>query len=169
MVWKRQVLVVANVTATSGELLDALKDRAAREPASFTLLVPATPFHGGRTAASAQVQEAVSVLSESGLEVGGGVGDGDPLVAVAEAWDPMRYDEIIVSTLPMSVSKWLHADLPRRIEKLTGALVTHVVAQPPKLAPKLVRIRPSEKRGVMTPFSVLTWGAPTKSRSQGRT
>ena len=27
--------------------------------------------------------------------------------AVSEAWDPKRYDEIIVSTLPPDVSKWL--------------------------------------------------------------
>lgn len=164
MVWKRQVLVVANVTATSSELLDALKDQAARASVAFTLIVPATPLHGGRTAAMQQLNEAVTLLRELGLEVDGSVGDGDPMVAVAEAWDPRRYDEIILSTLPTSASKWLQADLPRRIERHTGGLVTHVVAQPPKLEPKTVQIRKSENRGVMTPFSVLTWGGPPKSR-----
>jgi hypothetical protein len=147
LVWKRQVLVVANATATSRELLDALKDRAARGSVAFTLVVPATPFRGGRPAALEQVDQAVALLSELGLEVDGSIGDGDPMVAVVEEWDPNRYDEIILSTLPTSMSKWLGADLPRRIERRTGALVTHVVAQPPKLAPKSAQVREREKRG----------------------
>ena len=54
------------------------------------------------------------------------------MVAVTDAWDPKRHDEIIVSTLPMRFSKWMHAGLPERISRLTGAPVTHVVAEPPK-------------------------------------
>ena len=46
----------------------------------------------------------------------------------ADEWDPRRYDEIVVSTLPQMVSKWLHAGLPERIERITGARVTHVVS-----------------------------------------
>ena len=168
MAWKRNVLVFANVTATSGELLDVLKNRAARDSVTFTLVVPATASRGGRTAAAQQVSEAVKMLREFGLEVDGSIGDGDLMVAVVEAWDPRRYDEIIISTLPSSVSKWLRAGLPGRIEKQTGALVTHVVAQPPKPGPTIVRIREREKRGVLTPFSVLTWGARPKSRSESQ-
>ena len=44
MTWTKSVLVVANVTATSDELLDALKAQAQREPSKFTLIIPATPF-----------------------------------------------------------------------------------------------------------------------------
>ncbi len=58
--------------------------------------------------------------------------DADPLIAVTEAWDPKHYDEILISTLPMKFSKWMHAGLPERVSKLTGALVTHVVSQPPR-------------------------------------
>jgi len=50
-------------------------------------------------------------------------------VAVSEAWDPARYDEIIVSTLPTGVSRWLQIDLPRQVAKLTDAPVAHVVAK----------------------------------------
>jgi hypothetical protein len=161
MVWKRQVLVVANVTATSVELVDALRDQAGRHSVAFTLVVPATPLPGGRDAAIEQLNEAVAHLRQFGLEVDGSVGDVDPMVAILDAWNPRLYDEIIVSTLPTGASKWLHADLPRRVEKHTGALVTHVVARPPKLQPKLAQIRDSEKLGVMKPLSVLTWsGAP---------
>jgi len=164
VVWKRQVLVLANVTATSGELVDALGRRAAREPVAYTLLIPATPLRGGRSAAAAQLSEALARMREDGLEVEGLVGDGDAMVAIIEAWDPKRYDEIILSTLPISLSKWLHADLPRRIERHTGALVTHVIAQPAKPAPALLRVREPSRRGVLTPLSALAWGGREESK-----
>lgn len=160
MAWKRNVLVVANVTATSDELLDALVARAGRGPSAFTLIVPATPFGGGRAVALATLEHAVAQLREAGLEAEGIVGAPDPIVAVTDVWDPKRYDEIIVSTLPMSVSKWLHAGLPERISKLTDAPVTHVVSQPPKPAVEPVAPPRHAPTGVLGPLTVLAWGAP---------
>jgi hypothetical protein len=158
MAWKRTVLVVANVTATSDELLEALKARAEQGPATFTFVIPATPFGGGREAAAKALSAALERLRDAGLEVDGSVGDGDPVIAVSEAWDPKRYDEIVVSTLPMRMSKWLHAGLPERIGRITGAPVTHVVAQPPKPAVETAPAPAREKPGgVMTPLSVLGW------------
>src|SRR5438105_11415301 len=159
MTWKRNVLVVANVTATSDELLGALQARAEREPISFELIIPATPFGGGSEAASRQLEEALEKLAEAGLEARGGIGHGDPMVAVTDAWDPKRHDEIIVSTLPMRFSKWMHAGLPERIAKLTGAPVTHVVAQPPKAPVQTTAPPPrDESSAAMGPLAVLAWG-----------
>jgi GABA permease len=159
MTWKRNLLVIANVTAASDELTSCLKRRAQEGACSFTLVVPATPFGGGRQAARETLEHALAQLSESGLEAEGSVGDADPLIAVTEAWDPRRYDEIIVCTLPMRFSKWLHAGLPERIAKLTGAPVTHVVAQPPKppvaASPPPAHDSPAD---VMGPLKVLSWG-----------
>jgi GABA permease len=157
MTWKRNVLVVANVTATSAELLEALRSRARDGACSFTLVVPATPFGGGRRAAEAQLAEAIGQWHAAGLEADGRVGAPDPIVAVTDLWDPMGYDEIVVSTLPMTLSKWLHAGLPERIAKLTDASVTHVVAQPPKPEVETVAARHPES-GVLGPLSVLAWG-----------
>ncbi len=155
--WKRNVLVVANVTSTSSELVEALKARAEREATSFTLIVPATPFGGGREAALEKLREAVERLRDAGLEADGAVGAADPIVAVTDAWDPKRHDEIIVSTLPMRLSKWLHAGLPERIEKLTAAPVVHVISQPEK--PAIAASPPPEhQREPMGPLSVLRWG-----------
>ncbi len=151
MPWKRHVLVVANVTSTSDELLDALKQRAERGTVAFTLIVPAAPLGAGRIAALQQVNEALTLLREMGLEVDGSVGYTDPMVAVIEAWDPKQYDEIILATLPTGVSKWLRADLPHRIEQRTGAPVTHIIAIPPKPGPKLAT-RAAKNRAVMTPL-----------------
>ena len=156
MAWKTSVLVVANVTATSQELLDVLIARANREPTSFTLVVPATPFGGGREAAESKLVEAVEQLRAAQLEVDGSVGNPDPIVAVSEIWDPKRYDEIIVSTLPMQLSKWLHAGLPERIERLTGAPVAHVVSQPRKTMQ--TQPAPVHEEGGLGPLKVLAWG-----------
>jgi hypothetical protein len=164
MTWKRNVLVLANVTATSEELHAELKTRASKEPTMFTLVVPATPFAGGRTAALEQLDEATQRMRDDGLEVNGSVGDGDPIIAVTEIWNPKFYDEIIVSTLPMRFSKWLHAGLPERIERITGAPVSHVVSQPskPELPTTAAPVR-AEADTTLGPLSVLGWGGPPRS------
>jgi hypothetical protein len=156
MTWKRSFLVVANVTATSPELIESLKRRA---PASFTLIIPATPFGGGREAAVAQLEGALAQLRDAGLEAEGSVGNADPILAVSDVWDPKRYDEIIVSTLPMRFSKWLHAGLPERIGKLTDAPVTHVVSEPPKPEPEVAPPPAARTESAMGPLSVLAWGS----------
>jgi GABA permease len=157
MTWKRSFLVVANVTATSDELVDALRARADGQAAAFTLIIPATPSGGGREAAVGQLEQALEELRAAGIEAQGSVGNADPILAVTDAWDPKRYDEIIVSTLPMRLSKWLHAGLPERIAKLTDAPVTHVVSQPPK-PEHAVAPPPAHPDNGMGPLSVLAWG-----------
>src|SRR5207302_769282 len=156
MAWKRNVLVVANVTAASPELVSALQARAERESAAFTLVVPATPVGGGHEAATAALSAALEQFHQAGLDADGMVGAPDPIVAVTDTWDPKRYDEIIVSTLPMGVSKWLHAGLPERIAKLTDAPVSHVVSEPPKPAAAITPPPPHDD-GLLGPLSVLGW------------
>ena len=128
MAWQTRALVVANRTADSDQLLEALEGRARSGPIAFTLLVPCGP--SGRDEARARLDSAVTRMRGAGLSVEGSLGrDSDPLVAVHEAWDPASFDEIIVCTLPTGVSKWLQLDLPHRVAKLTDAPVSHVVAQ----------------------------------------
>jgi hypothetical protein len=156
--WTTSVLVVANITATSPELLDALAKRGEHGPMKVMLIVPATPVADGREAARQRLEEAISRLRAAGLEVDGRVGSSDPVVAITDEWDPRSYDEIVVSTLPMRFSKWLHAGLPERVERLTGARVTHIVSEPAKAEVSVGPAPHHEKLGVMSPLSVLTWG-----------
>jgi len=158
MTWKRTVLVVANVTANSDELLAALLERAGSEPVQYTLIVPATAFGGGRAAAEKTLAEALQKLRAAKLTIEGEIGNGDPVIAVTEAWDPKRFDEIVISTLPMRFSKWLHAGLPERVAKITGAPVTHVVSEPRKRDYPTVHRAEHEKQGVISPLTVLGWG-----------
>jgi hypothetical protein len=167
MPWKQHVLVVANLTAGSRELLTVLSRRAERAPTGVHLIVPATPLGGGRETAMRRLEAALAQLSEAGLEADGEVGHPDPFIAVTERWDPKRYDEIIVSTLPIGVSKWLHAGLPARITRTTGALVTHVVSQPPSETARGGPPPAHEDLGVLAPLSVLGWGARDQPRRSG--
>ncbi|MEA2411785.1 MAG: hypothetical protein QOC77_2346 [Thermoleophilaceae bacterium] len=134
MAWQTRALVIANRTADSDQLLEALERRARGGPIAFTLLVPSGAGPDGRDDARARLDDAVARMRAAGLEVDGSLARGaDPLSAVHEAWDPAKYDEIVVCTLPTGVSKWLQVDLPHRIAKLTDAPVTHVVAGERKL------------------------------------
>jgi hypothetical protein len=125
MAFKTNVLVLANRTAGSEGLAEALRRRAALGDVSFKLLVPTG--RGGRKEARAQLDAALDSLRGAGLEVEGQICDADPLVAVADVWDPREFDEVIVSTLERDASRWLAADLPHRIARLTDAPVEHVV------------------------------------------
>ena len=49
------------------------------------------------------------------------------MAAVQDAANADSYDELIVSTLPTHLSKWLRLDLPRKAAHATGLPVTHVV------------------------------------------
>ena len=138
MAEKANVLVVANRTAESPELLDALKARAVQGPSEFTLLVPATPqgvawaadMFAGEAAAEEHRQAFVDELREEGLPVADAkVGDPDPLAAVMDECNQHDYDELIISTLPLHVSKWLRVDFPSKARAATGLPVTHVVAR----------------------------------------
>jgi hypothetical protein len=127
MAWEFSLLVVANVTADSDELLEALRSRAAEGACRFTLVMPASGVEARK-----RLDEALAAMREGGLDnVEGRVGDPDPIVAVMDVWDPMKFDEIIVSTLPTGSSRWLGLDLPHRLEKLTSVPVRHVVSKPP--------------------------------------
>ena len=138
-----RVLVVANQTAESEELLAALKARADQGPVEFTVLVPATP-HGaawaanmfadkGRAEAENHMHAMVERLRATGLDVKEAkVGDPDALAAVCDETNFNEYDELIVSTLPLHVSKWLKLDLPSKAKAATGLPVMHITAEAAK-------------------------------------
>lgn len=125
-----RLLVVANKTAESDELLDALLERQANGPVTARLVVPATedtgePATDGRSA-ERHLAAALARWRDAGLQSDGVLGDPDPSTAVRNAWETGHFDEVIISTLPSRLSAWLRIDLPHQIERITGAPVTHV-------------------------------------------
>lgn len=134
-------MIVAYQTVGGAPLRHAIDDVIRRDPAAeFTLLVPATrtqhlfTWTEGEAIAVAQskADAAAERLTESGVPLTGvKVGDPDPLVAVEhELRANSGIEAIIVSTFPPGLSRWLRADLPRKLEKRTGLPVTHVVVGP---------------------------------------
>ncbi len=135
-----RVLVVAHKTAATPALIEAVRERAARGGATFTLLVPhvvhgmtrvADPEDVDNAESQAVLDLALPLLSEAaGSEVEGIVGDADPLCAIQDAINLRGFDEVIISTLSGRVSKWLKLDLPSKVSGL-GLPVTTVTAGEP--------------------------------------
>jgi hypothetical protein len=133
-----RVLIVANRTAATDQLLEAVRRRASAGPAEFHLVVPATPrgLHRvvdpedfGREEAAQQLELALARLNEvTDNEVTGHVGDPDPMAAISDTLHERQVDELIISTLPRRLSRWMHVDLPRKASGL-GLPLTHVEAK----------------------------------------
>ena len=133
----RQILVVANQTACGDELLELIKTRMSAGPCHLTLLVPATPPHEhatwtegeARAIARRRMDEAVARFRAAGADAEGVVGDAHPMRAIDDAMIDNTYDEIILSTLPSGVSRWLKRDLPHRVELHYDVPVTTLISQ----------------------------------------
>jgi hypothetical protein len=133
-----KVLVVANRTAATPALIGAVRERASRGRCAFTLLVPNSahglhrvmdPEDQGRSEAEETLDLALPLLEEAaGGTVEGMIGDPEPLAAIQDALNLHGFDEIIISTLPTRVSRWLRLDLPHKAAGL-GLPVTTVTAQ----------------------------------------
>ncbi len=110
---------------------------ARRGPARFHLLVPrhahgmhkvVDPQDVGEDEGNDVLLGALPMLTgAAGSEVTGSLGDAEPLMAIQDAVHLGSYDEIIISTLPRRVSRWLKLDLVSKTRAL-GLPVTHVEA-----------------------------------------
>jgi hypothetical protein len=132
----RSILVVANQTLGGDALTRRMRDAVVAEPCRFHLAVPATPtghmltWSEGEAHVVAQrrLDDALRRLEQEGFSVTGEVSDPNPMLAITDALRHDRYDEVILSTLPVGVSRWVRLDLPSRIRRRFGVKLTHVVA-----------------------------------------
>ena len=156
-----QCLVVANQTLGGQELLNAVRDRMSSGPAKFWILVPASPtthlvndFNAlscafpvdpdllpsaadvgtreqGIAEAKSRLDTELVRLRQIGATADGAVGDPDPVKAIENTLPQRAFDEIILSTLPPGISRWLALDLPHRIRRRTDiplTVITHPVS-----------------------------------------
>ncbi len=146
------VLIVANQTLGGQHLIEAIRERQVEGNCVFTIVVPAVPpprefggnfgstfvaggstglptYDSGRTAAARRLEVGLRSLRALGATVDGEVGVENVMDAVAECLRVRSYDEIIVSTLPPGVSRWLHLDIPHRLEHKFSIPVTTITAK----------------------------------------
>ena len=127
-------LIVANQTLPSVALADAIAERIRSGVTHFYVVVPATPIkHGMTWDEDASRQEArerldrfLGQLQDMTVEASGEIGDRDPVAAVRDAIRGRSVDEVVLSTLPPGISRWLGQDVPSRLRGAVGVPVTVV-------------------------------------------
>jgi hypothetical protein len=150
----RHVLVVANQTLGGERLLQVVRERLDSEPSQFWIVVPATTVTDARDlallgpggsgagniaeslphaksafeVAETRLREGLARLHLLGATADGEVGDEDPLHAIEATLATRDVDEIVISTLPTHLSRWLHTDLPSRVQRKFDVPVTTVTA-----------------------------------------
>jgi hypothetical protein len=166
----RRYLIVANQTLGGEALNKKLAEYMAQGPCRFYLVVPATQVSeyepvpdlplalsgvdGGagmipdadqvaRSLARRHLERELARLRELGADADGEVGDPKPLRAIRSVLKRQEVDEVIVSTLPHRMSRWMVMDLPHRVQRTFGLPVTHVSGPAGPLA---VEPRPGQRR-----------------------
>jgi hypothetical protein len=125
------VLVVANQTVLGAPLLDKIRERAQKAPASFLIISPQGESEGSYEAAERRLLRAVSLLRGEGLDVHGQISHPDPFSAVLQTMEDERVDELIVSTFPDARSGWLRRNLLERLRDETKLPIEHVTVDEP--------------------------------------
>ena len=144
----RRCLVIANQTLGGAQLVEAVQQLIAKEPYEFYVVVPATPLKdqedvpgaGSESGPSLQdrayalarqrLDRALREISDLGGKADGEVGDADAFEAARLAAGRFGPDEVIVSTLPLGLSRWLRGNLPARIERALDLPVVRIVGSP---------------------------------------
>lgn len=131
-----RILLVANQTLGGDEVTNWLRERIAEDECELHVLVPSSVDPQGwvhdddsdRELAEQRLEDALERFGALGIPVTGEVGDSQPVAAILDVLRSREVDEIVVSTLPVGVSRWLRLDLVHRIERSVNVPVTHLVA-----------------------------------------
>ncbi len=133
------ILIVANQTLPSAALASVVAQRIGSGATTFHVVVPATPPTGGgftwdedaaRREAEGRLEAFIAGLRDQGATADGEIGDRDPVAAVRDASRNRDVGEVILSTLPVGVSRWLRQDIPSRLRAAVSSPVTVVEEQP---------------------------------------
>ncbi len=115
---------------TLGFPLEGLPDAAAAEIASEEGQRRDDAIAESQARAEERLARMITSVHEAGGRAAGEVGDPDPGLAVRELLEREHFDEVLVSTLPPGISRWLRMDLPSRVQRMTDVPVTTVEAEP---------------------------------------
>jgi hypothetical protein len=125
---QKNVLVIANETVVGEALLERIRERASRGPASFLIISPQSdPTQSAHPEAERRLRRALAELRAVGIDAHGQVAHPDPYTAAMQAIEDERIDEIIVSTFAPAESPWLRRNLVQRLHNDANLPVEHVV------------------------------------------
>lgn len=153
----RKFLVVANQTLGGDELKAELERRIAEGDCEFHVVVPVTqiahyyrPSTSSATSGTApaaatsagafgahdearkqarhRMMALVGEIRDAGATADGELGDADPMTAIQKALADRQFDEIILSTFPQGISRWLKMDLPSKVERHFDGPVTAIIS-----------------------------------------
>ena len=135
-------LIVANHTMPSLALSDANNDRIRKRDTAYYVEVPATPISHGltwdedatRQEARKRLNQFLTHLRDRGVAADGEVGDRDPVAAVRDAIRGREIDEVVLSTLPPGISRWLGQDIPSKLRHNVSVPVDVVYEAAPAVA-----------------------------------
>lgn len=126
-------LVVATKTVAAPDLVNRLKERANIRPHRFTIICPrAEDVSEGQV-----VRDLAATLAElyrSDIDATGQPMSPDPFLAVKNAIEHYRIDDILISTFAGEGSKWLEDDLIGRVREITDKSVEHIEVGRPATA-----------------------------------
>jgi GABA permease len=133
-----RVLVVANETVEADELLAELRRIEDQDVSVFRVVAPAVAGDhglgdswnqaGAIEAAQERLDRTLAVLKGEGFDADGWVGDMMPVAAVRDALDRFDADTIVISTHPLTRSRWLRKNVVEQVQKLFEGPVVHIVS-----------------------------------------
>lgn len=126
-------LVVATKTVASPDLVNRLKERAAATPHRYTIVCPRSE----EVPENVVVRDLAATLAELYRHEIDGTGQPmspDPFLAVKNAIEHYRVDEVLISTYSGESSRWLEEDLVGRAREITDKQVEHVEVGRPAAA-----------------------------------
>jgi len=138
-------LIVANQTLGGERLVARITGLLDEGPATLQFAVPVTDTEGTQqwdypptdryipdahqiatTLADQRLQRELSRLRSLGVDADGEVVDANPVEHIRDVTKKEAFDEVIVSTLPRTLSRWLRLDLPHRLARALSVPVSHV-------------------------------------------
>jgi hypothetical protein len=118
-------LVVATRTVAAPDLVNRLKERAADRPHRYTIVCP----RAEDVSEAEIVRDLAATLAElyrAEIDATGQPMSPDPFLAVKNAIEHYRIDEILISTFAGESSRWLEEDLIGRVREITEKQVEHI-------------------------------------------
>jgi hypothetical protein len=132
----RNILVVANETVVSRQLVELIEARAAGGPVQVTVVAPVNQPRQGyvvyydtrKAAARRRLDKTLDLLRKEGVPANGVVVETDPVSALRDAIAQLEPDEVIVSTHPQQKSGWLRRNAVEQMRRVAGDIpFEHVV------------------------------------------